>query len=154
MFEVDVVEEPARRVFGLAHRGPYTRIGETFARLAADLEAAGIRPEVVEWLGVFFDDPCEVPEETRRCFAGVTAREGLGLPRGLEETRLPGGRYARMHVRGPYDGLPDAYDWIHERWLPETGERLGDGPGFEIYVNDPREVAEESILTDVYVPLA
>jgi AraC family transcriptional regulator len=154
MFEVDVVEEPERRVLGIDHRGPYQEIGGAFERLGAAVEAAGLRRSVDEWLGIYFDDPSTVPADSLRSMAGVTATGANAAPAGLAEVRLPGGRYARMRVRGPYSSLPAAYEWIYGTWLPDLDERTRGSPSFEVYVNDPREVAEDSILTDVYVPLA
>jgi AraC family transcriptional regulator len=154
MFEVDVVEEPERRVLGMEHRGSYQEIGGAFERLGTAVEAAGLRQSVDEWVGIYFDNPFKVPADSLRSMAGVTAAGAVVAPAELAEVRLPGGRYARMRVRGPYSTLPAAYEWIYGTWLPELDERTRDSPSFEVYVNDAREVAEDSILTDVYVPLA
>jgi AraC family transcriptional regulator len=40
------------------------------------------------------------------------------------------------------------------QWLPGSGERLGSGVTYEIYVNNPTEVAPEQLHTDLYIPLA
>ena len=154
MYEVETVEEEERRVFGLPHRGPYAEIGAAFDELSARLAEAELWPEVRELLGVYFGDPRKVHEAALHALAGFTAAPDRALPSGFEETRLPGGRYARMRVKGPYEGLEAAYDWIYETWLPEVGEQERGSPSFEIYVNNPREVAEENLLTDIYVPLA
>ena len=57
-------------------------------------------------------------------------------------------------MKGPYSGLPAAYQWIFGQWLPSSGERDSDAPSFEVYANDPEKVPPEEVLTLIYVPLA
>ncbi len=63
------------------------------------------------------------------------------MPHGLTEQRVPGGRYARTTHLGPYSELGDTWARFMGQWLPSSGERLGDGVTYEIYVNNPTEVA-------------
>jgi effector-binding domain-containing protein len=37
-------------------------------------------------------------------------------------------------------------------WIEESGKRLV-GPTREVYLNDPREVPPEELLTEVYTPM-
>lgn len=69
----------------------------------------------------------------------------------LGSAELPGGRVAILVHRGPYAGLPGAYAAI-EAWAHESGESLG-GPMWESYVDDPSEVAEADLRTEVIWPL-
>lgn len=43
--------------------------------------------------------------------------------------------------------------YLHEQWLPRSGESLGDLPIFFYYVNVGPNVREEDMITDVYLPL-
>jgi AraC family transcriptional regulator len=54
--------------------------------------------------------------------------------------------------RGSYDGLPDAYDGLHE-WIHAQGRDEGPGP-WESYVDDPAEVGDAELRTEVIWPLA
>ena len=56
--------------------------------------------------------------------------------------------------QGPYGELEAAYDWLYRSWLPASGLEPADHPCFEIYLNDPRQVAPAALLTDVCLPLA
>jgi AraC family transcriptional regulator len=154
MHEVSLSDEPERRVVGLAHRGAYGAIGATFERLFGAIGALGLEPEIIEMLAVYRDDPRMVPEAELRSLAGIRVRGDLPLSEGLSELRLPGGRHARVEVKGPYSGLPAAWEWAYADWLPASGERDRGTPSFEIYANDPREVPPEEILTLIYLPLA
>jgi GyrI-like small molecule binding domain len=39
------------------------------------------------------------------------------------------------------------------RWLPASGEEIDDRPCIEIYLNDPSEVAEAQLRTELCIPL-
>jgi AraC family transcriptional regulator len=39
-------------------------------------------------------------------------------------------------------------------WLPQSGERVGNGVPFEVYRNDPAQVPAEQLRTDLFLPLA
>jgi AraC family transcriptional regulator len=39
-------------------------------------------------------------------------------------------------------------------WLPASGDRLGDGVGYEVYLNTPMTVPKEQLETELYVPIA
>lgn len=65
---------------------------------------------------------------------------------------LPGGEAAVTVHRGSYDGLREAYDRLHE-WINAQGRDEGSGP-WESYVDDPGEVADDELRTEVVWPLA
>ena len=75
-----------------------------------------------------------------------------GLPAGeLGTSELPGGRVAIVVHRGAYDGLPATYDRLHA-WIHDQG--MDDAPGpWESYVDDPSEVDEADLRTEICWPL-
>jgi AraC family transcriptional regulator len=154
MYAIEVTERPARRVIGIAHRGPYHRIGAAFERLAAEVEAKGLWPEAIEFLGVYFDDPETVAQADLRSLAGIAVRDDLALPEGFEQARLAAGRHAVLHHKGPYSGLPAAWEHLYETWLPQSGLTLRPAPASEVYRNAPGQVPEADLLTDICMPVA
>lgn len=153
MYPVETLDQPGRRLAALPHRGAYIRIGETFDAVAAIFSARGLWPHAHEMIGVYYDDPAAVAEGDLRSKAGIVIDEEVTLAAPLEEVRLPAGRYAVMHYKGPYPGLEAAYKYLYGDWLAGTDEEPGDHPPIEIYLNDPRNIAPEDLLTDVCVPL-
>jgi AraC family transcriptional regulator len=39
-------------------------------------------------------------------------------------------------------------------WLPASGNRVGVGPSYEVYVTDPRTTATEDLETELWLSLA
>jgi AraC family transcriptional regulator len=152
---VAIETRPELRAAALRHIGPYHRISEAFARLGELATHAGLcdpgRPTMV---AVYYDDPETTPEAELRADAAILIPEDVRVPDGLTEVRLPAGRYAHATHVGPYTQLGDAWARIMGQWLPESGERLGAGETYEIYVNTPMEAPPEKLQTELYIPLA
>jgi AraC family transcriptional regulator len=152
MYDVTIRTEPARRLAGLTHQGPYMGIGKCFESFSAICESRGLWPQVGAVLGVYYDNPETIPESELRSFAGGEFRGG-GLPDGMEEANLPGGKTAVLTFKGPYTEVQAAYNSLFGNWLPKSGEEPADAPCYEIYLNSPRDTAPEDLLTEICLPL-
>ncbi len=70
---------------------------------------------------------------------------------GVYERELEGGSMAATVHRGPYEHMPAAYHAL-TGWIAEHGHEIA-GPPREIYLNDPRTVAPDQILTRIVFPI-
>lgn len=150
---VSVVDRPAMRVAAVRHRGPYSQIGQSFARLGAIAGPAGLVGPGTTMIAVYHDDPESTAEQDLRSDAGLVIAESGTLPEGLTELRLLAGRYACTTHVGPYEGLSDAWARLMGEWLPRSGERVGDGVSYEIYRKTPVDTPRDELVTEMYVPL-
>lgn len=151
---VSIENRPELRVACVRHVGSYSRISEAFARLGELAGAAGLFREKPTMLAIYHDDPESTPEVALTSDAGLVVPSDVPLPAALREQRLPAGRYAKTVHHGSYTGLGDAWARFMGQWLPESAERLGEGPPFEIYLNNPMDVPPEQLATELYLPLA
>jgi AraC family transcriptional regulator len=153
--QVEITEIPALRVASVRHIGPYNQISKAFERLGQLAAPAGLicTPEVA-MVGLYYDDPESVPPDQLRADAGLVVATDAKLPTGLDEQQLAAGRYAKTIHRGSYEQLGDTWARFLGEWLPASGNRLGDGPSFEIYRNTPMDVPQDQLVTEIYAPLA
>ena len=143
---------PGLRLATLRHLGPYQQIGRTFGRLHEIVTRAGLPHR--ELVGVYHDDPAITPEDQLRADAGVIIDEGVPLPPGLEEQRVPAGRFARTEHAGSYAGLPGAWGEFRRALAAQTGTATPRGYTFELYRNTPMDVPEAELRTLLYMSIA
>jgi AraC family transcriptional regulator len=151
--KVDKKQMPAMRLATVHHVGAYHRISEAFARLGEIAGRSGRFDAKPTMLALYHDDPESTPDAALHSDAALVIAEGARLPEGLVEQRIPAGRYACTTHVGPYEQLGDVWARFMGHWLPESGERMGPGTSFEIYVNNPMEVPKEQLITELYIPL-
>jgi AraC family transcriptional regulator len=149
----DIIDQPAMRVAVVRHRGPYHRIGEAFSKLGEIAGPAGLFGPDARMIGVYYDDPDTTPESDLRADAGVTVSESARIPEGLTEVRIPAARMARATHVGGYEGLNESWKRLSGEWLEQSGQRLGDGVSYEIYLNTPMDTPQEKLRTELYIPL-
>jgi AraC family transcriptional regulator len=152
-FPVVVESLPERRCAGIDHTGSYMEIDHAMVRLFTELVARHALPAQLAMIGVFFDDPDFGPEEELRSRACLPVANSVTIEAPLVETVLRGGPYAKLSYTGPYADMRGAYRWFLGVWLPASGYEPDDAPIFESYLNDPREVPQNELRTDVHLPL-
>lgn len=153
MFDVEIGPIPSRRLAALFHRGPYTEVGTCFEKLSAIATSRELWAQVHDMAAVHYDDPNVVAAADLRCHAGILLPDNMTLPEGLEEVPLTGGDHAILHYKGPYTAIKVAYDFLFGNWLPKSGHEPADAPCYELYLNNPADVAADELLTDILLPL-
>lgn len=153
--KVEIARYPELRVGTVRHVGPYMQISEAFARLG---ELAGpsllFEQPGAMMVALFHDDPETTPPDQLRSDAAVVVGDGVQLPEGLTEQRIPAGEYASTVHIGPYEQLGDAWARFMGEWLPASGRRLGPGVSYEVYHNTPMNAPKEELKTEIRLPLA
>ncbi|MFZ2455046.1 MAG: GyrI-like domain-containing protein [Candidatus Altiarchaeia archaeon] len=154
MEEVTVVELKPQAVLGTRKKGRYTDIP---AMLGALCGYPGAMP-------AFSGPPVFVchessPEEVEKANKEGTADVEVAIPvskkiKGSKEIKnyeLPGGKMAKIVHKGPYAKCGPAYEKLFA-WIAKNKKKLA-GPTREVYLNDPREVSEMDLLTEIYAPI-
>jgi AraC family transcriptional regulator len=155
MMDVEIKEMPELRVGTVRHVGPYNQIPNAFGRLGSIAGPAGLfqRPEAA-MIAIYYDDPDSTPQDQLRSDAGIVVSDNAPLPKELGEQRLPAGRYARTTHVGAYEKLGDTWARLMGEWLPASDHRIGAGPSYEIYRNDPSKTPKHELRTDLFISIA
>lgn len=153
LMKVEIREVPAMRAACMAHVGPYNQIGQACMRLWGWVQKAGVPPAPL--LGIFYDDPNTVAPSELRSDAGILVPEGFKTddPE-VHVVDIPANTYAVATHVGPYRELGDAWARFIGDWFPTSGHTMGSGLCFEIYTNDPTQIPEDQVVTELYQPIA
>jgi effector-binding domain-containing protein len=77
----------------------------------------------------------------------------VDLPEDLRYEKMPGGKYTRFTLTGPFDQLPEAntraFAIVAEQRIP-----LRDGFNIEHYLTDPRTTPADQNVTAILIPIA
>jgi AraC family transcriptional regulator len=150
--KVEITTFPEMRVATVHHVGPYNQISDAVTKLGAIAGEAGLYADpAAAMVALYYDDPQSTPAAQLRSDAGLIVSEHTALPPSLSEQRIPAGRYARTVFKGPYDKLSDVWARFMGEWLPASGHRAGDGPSYELYLNNPHELPSSEFLTELRI---
>lgn len=152
--DVEIVVFPETKVAAVEHRGPPALEHETVRRLIAwKLENRLLDPVKHRSYGVHYTNPrTTLPTEHRVDFCLSYDGDVGPNPYGITNKTIPGCRCARARDVGSRANNQAAV-FLYERWLPQSGESLGDLPIIFHYVNVGPNVREDDMITDVYLPL-
>jgi AraC family transcriptional regulator len=153
--QVELRQMAAQALVVVPHRGPYIRIGEAFERLLSHVARQRRHASAAATclVGVYLDDPATVSASALRSMAGLQGDDGADWQPPLQAWVLPAGPCAVLRYRGPYASMHAAYRWLFGQWLPHSGQQPAEHPLYEVYLNDPRQVAPADLLTDIHLPL-
>ena len=155
MNEVNVTEVKPQVVVGMWKRGTYAEIGSMIAKVCEYAEASGAQ---IKGRPTFLchERPQEAMKANEEARADVEVVIPVAKPvEGKGDItcyELPGGKMARIVHKGPYEKCAPAYKKLFE-WIAENHKKVV-GPTREVYLNDPRHVPPEEILTEIYAPIA
>lgn len=154
MGEIEAVDVEPQLVLGMRKRGKYRDIGEMIPAICSFAEGRRIGL-VGAPIFICHESAEEAIEADRQGNAdlevAVPVAERCEAPEGFRCYELPGGKMARIVHTGPYGKCGPAYGKLFA-WIEESGKKVS-GPTREVYVNDPNEVPEEEIRTEIYAPI-
>ena len=122
------------------------QLAQSFGRVAEFIEKAHGAPS-----GMPFMRYLEMTDSKFVIAAGMPLAEAIDGEGDVEAHMLPGGRALTTLYLGDYAGVGAAWDDVWERAesLGAT-ERSG---GWDVYINDPSEVAPKEVATRLYLPI-
>ena len=153
MYPVTIRDQAPLRLAAVPYQGAYHEISRAFQKLSAVMASRDLFRNAGRMVGVFYDDPQSVAVPDLRSLAGFEITGSTAIADPLKDVTLAAGRHAVLTYKGPYAGLPAAYDQLFGIWLPASGEEPADAPSFEVYLNSPMDAAPEDLVTELHLPL-
>jgi effector-binding domain-containing protein len=157
MSEVTIIETPSQRVLGMRRKGHYSEIPLMLSKLfefifSKNIQIAGYPIYVCHEISIEEVQKAEKDGNADiEVAVPISGSSGITGDQEIKEYELPGGRMAKIVHKGPYEACGPTYEKLFT-WIAEKGKRIT-GPIREVYLNDPREVPPEEILTEIYAPL-
>jgi AraC family transcriptional regulator len=139
----------------LRHVGSYDGTSAAFDQLWDWLQTKQIPTE--RTLGIYYDDPDEVPVAQLRsaaCFElapGQEISDRRGLP--IEVSEVAGGTYVTTRFVGPYEALAPVWTALTAYTTGKLGKTISSNPAFEVYVNDASDTPANELITDLFMPV-
>jgi len=154
MSEVSIVELKPQLVLGLKRTGYYKEIAEMIPKLCMYADSVGAKI-----IGAPIFVCHETAEQAMEAQKNGNAKLEVCIPvskridekEGMHCYELGGGTFAKTVHKGPYEECGPCYEKMF-KWIASQGKKVV-GPTREYYVNDPREVKPEEILTEIYAPI-
>lgn len=152
--DVQIVIFPETKVAAIEHLGSPQLEHDTARKLVAwKLENRLLDPLKFRSYGVHYTDPRTTPPHEHHVDFCLSIEEDVGPNScGIVNKTIPRVRCARARDIGSRSNNRAAV-YLYEKWLPQSGESLGDFPIFFHYVNVGPNVREGKMITDVYLPL-
>lgn len=156
MNEISIVEEKPMLVAGMRQRGHYKEIAKMLPDLfeyAMGQRAIIMGPPLFLWHENSVED-AQRADDSGNADMEVCVPIAKKIPESekVKCYELPGGTMAKIIHKGPYEECGPTYERLF-LWLEENGLKLS-GPIREAYLNDPREVAPQEILTFIFAPIS
>lgn len=159
MIDAEVHDRTPTPTVAVRVRAPITDLGGLFGTHLPNI-AHGIADRGGNPVGAPYGRYHAMDAEGADVEIGIPVAAPIGDLRPLAEcepgemgsSELPGGEVAVTVHGGSYDGLSQTYPAL-EAWIVKHGRAPGGAP-WESYIDDPSEVAEAELRTEVCWPLA
>ncbi len=149
-YTCEVIERKAQPTLGIRMRCAVQdlqkKIPESYKALFDYLSQSGQEMAGAPYAAYFNMDMQNLDVE-----AGVPVTKKLPGKGDIQPGQISAGKAAAVTHVGPYDKLQAAYEALG-RWMAEH-KLEGDGTSYEIYLNDPMEVAPDALETQIVMPL-
>ena len=151
--DVTIVDFPETKVAALEHHGAPELEHQSVRKLIQWRLENRLPPDRHRTYGIHYTDPRTTPPGDHRVDLCVSVDHDVPAnPQGVINKVIPGGRCAVARHLGSRDHNAAAV-YLHEVWLPQSGEVHSGLPIIFHYVNVGPEVKEDEMITDVYLPL-
>ncbi len=141
-----VIEREKQLVLSIRLKTPYQdlpkTIGESYHKIHAYMKELVVIPVGAPFVGYFNMDMDNLDVEI-----GFPVSKELPGKGEIKFSQIPSGKYATMIYTGPYNEMKEAYRGL-SNWM-EAHQVKSNYLAYEVYLNDPAEVAESDLETQI-----
>lgn len=152
--EVSVRELAAQPILGKRYRTSMEKIGEDigggYGELFGYLGELGESPSGAPFV-LYFGTDAELDPNDFEMEVCVPVNRVLEDRGDIAARELEGGLAASTIHKGPYSEMEAVYGEM-DAWMRENGYEYA-GPVREVYMNDPGQVAESELVTEIIFPV-
>lgn len=150
---LEVVSVEPLRLLALRNVGDYAELNRGYTELFS-LVLEQMPPDALQGIyGIPYDDPRFTPAAECRFDCALAVGTVGRAEEPLRELRLQSGCYVRLRHFGDYDALHDSIDLAYAGALAALERTPADAPLFVHYLDDPEEVPEAELRSDIYLPV-
>ncbi|MDY6932270.1 MAG: GyrI-like domain-containing protein [Halobacteriota archaeon] len=155
MSDISIVEVEPQLVLGMRKRGKYEEIATLLSKVfqfAVEKKAQIQGPPIFVCHELKLEDAERAQQEGNAYLeVAVPISEKIEESDEIKCYELSGGKMAKIIHKGAYQDCGPTYEKLYG-WISENKKKI---IGFtrEVYPNDPFEVKEEDILTEIYAPI-
>jgi len=153
-----IVDLPLRTFAYIRHVGPYAGDSALFQRMYGQLcQWAGPngyleKPET-EMLCIYHDNPDITKEDKLRISVGITVAPGTSVPPPFQTMEIPRGKYIVAKFDIDASEYMNAWAWIMNEWMPQSGWQCDDRPCYEKSLNDPAQHPQHRHIIEICEPV-
>jgi AraC family transcriptional regulator len=153
-FTVDLVDFPETLIGAIEHRGPPNMLGNTIQKFIQWRKENKLPPTKSKTFNLVYDDPNLVDAKDYRFDIACSIPHLLeGNTAGIVNKTIPAGKCALIRHVGSDDTIGLAVNYLYLTWLNASNYTLRDFPIFFERVTFYPDVAENELITDIYLPI-
>ena len=148
--EIEIKNIEEKKVAYVSVTGPYDQLPELFGEVVGYVMKENLQVTEPPY-GIYFNGPMEVSPEELQYEVGIAFignAEGEGI---VNIKEIPAHSAVSTVYKGPYGQAAQVYEALI-KYATENGYQIA-GPVKEIYINNPMEVSESELLTEVQFPV-
>jgi len=146
--EITNIEE--KKVAYVSVIGPYDQLPELFDEVVGYVMKEGLQITEPPY-GTYFNSPMEVSQEELQYEVGIGFTGDASGEGRVKIKEVPTYQVVSTVYKGPYGQAAQIYP-VLIKYAMEKGYNIA-GPVTEIYINNPMEVSESELLTEVQFPV-
>jgi AraC family transcriptional regulator len=146
--EIKNVEE--KKVAYVSVTGPYDQLPELFGEVVGYVMKEGLQITEPPY-GTYFNSPMEVSQEELQYEVGIAFTGDADGEGQVKIKEVPSYHVVSTVYKGPYGQAAQIYQALIKYAVENSYDIVG--PVTEIYINNPMEVPESELLTEVQFPV-